>query len=43
MKFRATIADNVEFISAAIAKAARANCDVVLFPECATTGYNIDF
>jgi predicted amidohydrolase len=43
MKFRATIAENLESISNSIAKAARAKCDAVLFPECALTGYNIDF
>jgi predicted amidohydrolase len=43
MKFRASIAENLKFITATLAKAARAKCDVVLFPECAVTGYNIDF
>jgi predicted amidohydrolase len=43
MKFRAAIAENLESISSSIAKAARAKCDVILFPECALTGYNIDF
>ena len=43
MKFRAAIAENLESISSSIAKGALAKCDVVLFPECALTGYNIDF
>jgi predicted amidohydrolase len=43
MKFRASIAENLQFITGTIAKAARAKCDAVLFPECAVTGYNIDF
>ena len=43
MKFRATVAENLDFIAGKIADAARAKCDVILFPECALTGYNIDF
>jgi len=43
MKFRQTVAENVEVISRFIAEAARAKCDAILFPECALTGYNIDF
>jgi predicted amidohydrolase len=43
MKFRAAIAENLKSIGAAISKAARTNCDVVLFPECSVTGYNVDF
>lgn len=43
MKFRPTVAENVEVIRGSIAHAARAECDVVLFPECALTGYNVDF
>jgi predicted amidohydrolase len=43
MKFLPTIAGNVSAICKSIEAAARARCDVVLFPECAVTGYNIDF
>jgi predicted amidohydrolase len=43
MKFRAAIPENLESIREMIVKAARAKCDVILFPECAVTGYNIDF
>jgi predicted amidohydrolase len=43
MKFRPTLLENVELIRSFIASAARADCDVVLFPECALTGYNLDF
>jgi predicted amidohydrolase len=43
MKFRAGIDENLKTIRAAAAQAARAKCDCVLFPECAVTGYNIDF
>src|SRR5688572_12281760 len=43
MKFRRTIPENVEVISRFIAPAARQNIDAVLFPECALTGYNVDF
>jgi predicted amidohydrolase len=35
--------ENVELISRLIAQASRTGCDVVLFPECALTGYNVDF
>lgn len=42
-KFRATISENVAVICDFIRKAARKKCDAALFPECATTGYNIDF
>src|SRR3954468_13953936 len=43
IKFRPTIAGNLERIIAFIAEAARRKSDVVLFPECAVTGYNVDF
>jgi predicted amidohydrolase len=43
LKFRRTVPENVEVISRFIAKAAAAGSDVVLFPECALTGYNVDF
>jgi predicted amidohydrolase len=43
LKFRRTIPENTELIGAFIEQAASAKCDVVLFPECALTGYNVDF
>lgn len=43
MKFVATVAGNVAKLEAALAHAVRRNADAVLFPECATTGYNRDF
>jgi predicted amidohydrolase len=43
LKFRRTIPANVELICQFIAQATRAGSDVVLFPECALTGYNVDF
>jgi N-carbamoylputrescine amidase len=43
MKFRPTLPENIELIREFIAGAARAGSDVVLFPECALTGYNVDF
>lgn len=43
LKFRRTLPENVELIRRLIAEAARAGSDVVLFPECALTGYNVDF
>ncbi len=43
MKFAPTVAGNLEKIRRAIATAARRGADAVLFPECATTGYNRDF
>src|SRR5687767_2941688 len=43
LKFRWTMLENVEVIRRFIAKASRAGSDVVLFPECALTGYNVDF
>jgi predicted amidohydrolase len=43
MKFRPTIEENIAVIDEMISAAAEAKCDVVLFPECALTGYNVDF
>jgi 5-aminopentanamidase len=43
LKFRRTLTENVELISRFISKAAQAGSDIVLFPECALTGYNVDF
>src|SRR6185369_9267807 len=43
LKFRPTVTENVQLISRLVAAAARADSDVVLFPECALTGYNVDF
>src|SRR5882672_486411 len=43
MKFRRTIDENVTWIVDAIHSAAGAGADVVLFPECAVSGYNRDF
>jgi predicted amidohydrolase len=43
LKFRRTLPENVEVIRRLIAEAARAGSDAVLFPECALTGYNVDF
>jgi predicted amidohydrolase len=43
LKFRRTLAENVELVRHFIARAARRGSDAVLFPECALTGYNVDF
>jgi predicted amidohydrolase len=43
MKFRATIGENVSWITQVIRSSASAGADAVLFPECAVTGYNCDF
>ena len=43
MKFRETIRENVAWITSTIQASARAGADVVLFPECALTGYNRNF
>ena len=43
MKFAASIEENLAKIGAAIELAVRDRADAVLFPECATTGYNCDF
>lgn len=43
LKFRPSLGENVDLIRGFVAEAARAGSDVVLFPECALTGYNVDF
>lgn len=43
MKFAATVEGNLANMETALAQAARRKADAVLFPECATTGYNLDF
>ena len=43
MKFAADLDTNLAQIEAALIKAVRDRADAVLFPECATTGYNRDF
>jgi predicted amidohydrolase len=43
LKFRRTLPENVERIGRFISQAAREGGDIVLFPECALTGYNVDF
>lgn len=43
MTFGATIAENLRKIERAVRRAARRRADVVLFPECAVTGYGGDF
>lgn len=43
MKFRPGISRNLETIRAFVSEAASQKVDLVLFPECALTGYNIDF
>jgi predicted amidohydrolase len=43
MKFRPTIDQNVQQIVERIHASARAGSDVILFPECAVTGYRRDF
>jgi predicted amidohydrolase len=43
MKFRTAIADNVSVIAEVIHSSAKAGADIILFPECAVTGYNRDF
>lgn len=43
MVFADSLEGNLARIHAAAQEAARAGADVVLFPECATTGYSIDF
>ncbi len=40
LKFRRTLEENVDLIRRSIAEAARSGSEVVLFPECALTGYN---
>jgi predicted amidohydrolase len=43
LKFRRTLPENIEVIRRYIAEAARGGSDVILFPECALTAYNVDF
>src|SRR5215510_11539094 len=43
MEFGRTIAENLAKIAQAVARAADGKADVVLFPECAVTGYGHDF
>lgn len=43
MRFRSAIADNVAWITEVIRSSAKAGADLVLFPECAVTGYHCDF
>lgn len=43
MKFRATIEENVAWICECVTTAKKTGADAVLFPECAVTGYNLDF
>jgi predicted amidohydrolase len=43
MVFRPSTNENVEWIVSAIGSSAEAGADVVLFPECAITGYNRNF
>jgi len=43
LKFRRTVPENIALICRSISDAARAGSNVVLFPECALTGYNVDF
>lgn len=43
MVFRDSIAENLDQIRCAALKAAHSKADVILFPECATTGYGFPF
>jgi predicted amidohydrolase len=43
MKFRVALADNVSWIVEIIHSSAKAGADLILFPECAVTGYHCDF
>ena len=43
MKFCRALPENLELICRFISLAARRGSDAVLFPECALTGYNVDF
>lgn len=43
MRFRPTLAGNLAAITAHVRDFARAGGDILLFPECALTGYNRDF
>ncbi len=42
MKFLESIAGNLSWIREAIHSSAKAGVEVILFPECAVTGYNRD-
>jgi predicted amidohydrolase len=43
MKFRADIADNVDWICRTLTTSAGQGAEIILFPECAVTGYHRDF
>src|SRR5437868_2535925 len=43
MKFRASVGENVSNILKIIYASGKRGADVILFPECAVTGYNRDF
>ena len=43
MIFRPHVNDNVAMITNAIQRSAKSGADIILFPECAVTGYNRDF
>src|SRR5947207_7367067 len=43
LRFGRTVPENIALIRRFISDAARAGSNVVLFPECALTGYNVDF
>ena len=43
MKFRAAIRENVSWMIRVIQSSAKSGARLVLFPECAVTGYNCDF
>lgn len=43
MRFASTVEGNITKISQAVSRAKQRRANVVLFPECATTGYNTDF
>jgi len=43
LKFRQTLPENVELIRGFVSEAAGEGNNAVLFPECALTGYNVDF
>jgi len=43
MVFRPEVNRNVDSITATVVRSAKAGADIILFPECAVTGYNLDF
>lgn len=43
LKFRPRVPENVNLIRRFIGEASGAGADLALFPECAVTGYNVDF